>query len=173
MARFLHSIYSFTIRKYDKFFLALSWAIGLGFGGFGFRYAGSDLASQMPLAAISQPSIFGLLLSSFLPLLFSALAVYIGAPWMMYGICFAKAFSFGYVSCAVFSVFGNAAWLVRFLLLFTDLWSAAAMYHYCCRHISGVRKFSPWGLAGYAGLLILACAVDHSFISPFLRRVLS
>lgn len=172
MAHFLHSFHSFCRRKWDKFCLALCWALGLSFGGFGFRYCGSILSSQMPLAVISQPSIFGLLTSSALPFLFSAFAVYIHAPWLMYGICFFKAFSFAYISCCVFSAFTTAGWLVRWLFLFTDLFAAAALYHYCHRHISGVRNFSAGCLVGYAAVLLLVIGVDHSCISLLLQRVL-
>ena len=173
MARFLHSVCSFCTRKWDKLLLALSWVAGLRLGGFVFRYWGSALVSQMPLAARSQPSIFGLLTSSLLPFLFSAFAVYIGAPWLLYGICFLKACSFGYISCGVFASFGIAGWLVRWLFLFTDLFSAAVLYHYCHRHISGVRTLTAGCFWSYTGLLAFVSAVDHGFISRLLLRVLS
>lgn len=172
MARVLHSFHSFCIRKWDKFLLALFWALGLSLGGFGFRYCGSTLFSQMPLAVICQPSIFGLLISSILPFLFSAFAVYIHAPWLIFGICFMKAFSLAYISSGIFAAFTTAGWLVRWLFLFTDLISTAALYHYCHRHISGVRKFSPICLAVYAAVLFLTIEVDYSFISLLLQRVL-
>ena len=173
MARFLHAVYSFCIRKWDKFLLAFCWVAGLGFGGSGFRYAGSIFVSQMPLAVVSQPSIFGLLISSALPFLFSAFAVYIQLPWLMYGICFLKASSAAYVSCGVFAVFGASGWLVRWLFLFTDIIGTALLYSYCHRHISGVRKFSISCLAAYAGALFLLISADYSFVSQLLLRVIS
>lgn len=173
MARFLHSIDSFTIRKYDKYILALSWISGLGFGALVFRYAGSDFASQMPLAATSQPSIFGLLTSSVLPFLFSAFAVYICAPRLLFGICFVKAFILAYVSCGVFSAFGSGSWLVFRMLLFTDLCCTVLLYLYWLRHISGVRGFSFPRLAGYLTAVFLTAWVDIACISPQLRMFLS
>ena len=173
MARFLHPFVSGTFRKCAPGVLALSWVLGLGFGGLVFRYAGSHLVSRMPLAAMSQPSIPGLLTSSLLPFLFSAFAVYFSVPRLLYGICFCKAFLLGYVTCGVFRAFGEAGWLVRWLFLFTDLWCAALLYHYCRRHISGLRGVSFHSLCMYGSLLILAALVDRQFISPLLQRCLS
>ncbi len=173
MARFLHSIDSFTFRKYDKHILALSWVLGLGFGGLVFRYAGSDLASQMPLAAMCQPSIFGLLTCSMLPFLFSAFAVYICIPRLLFVICFAKAFALAYVSCGIFSAFGSAGWLVCYMLLFTDLGCSVLLYLYWLRHISGVRSFSFRRLAVYLAVVFMTGWMDIACISPLLRCSLS
>lgn len=173
MARFLHSMYSFTIRKSDHLFLALSWVFGLGLGSFVFRYAGSDLASQMPLAAMRQPSIFGLLTSFLIPFLFSAFAVYISAPRLLYGICFLKAFSLSYVICGVFSAFNTAGWLVFRMLLFTDLVGTVLLYLYWLRHISGARRISSLRLAGYLTAVLLTLWIDFSYVAPLLRCSLS
>ncbi len=172
MARFLHSIYSCAIRKCDKLFLALSWVTGLGFGSLIFRYAGSTLASQMPLAVKCQPSIIGLLTSVMLPFLVSAFAVYIRAPWLLYGVCCLKSFGLAYVSCAVFCAFDSAGWLIRGLFMFTDICGSVALYLYWYRHISGVRSFSWRALGVYCAVVFLAARVDLCFISPMLRRCL-
>ncbi len=172
MARFLHSIDSFTFRKYNPFFLALSWILGLGYGVFVFRNTGSDLVSLMPLAVMRQPSIFGLLLSSVLPFLFSAFAVYICVPGLLLVISFVKAFLLAYVSCGIFSAFGSCGWLIRWLLLFTDLIGTVFLYLYWLRHISGVRVFSFRRFAGYLSVLFLTLWVDISCISPLLRSSL-
>jgi hypothetical protein len=172
MARFLHSIHSFTFRKKSHCFLALSWTFGLGFGGLVFRYVGSHLAPWMPLAASCQPSIPGLLFSTLIPFLLSAFAVYLSVPKLLFGICFCKAFLLGYVCCGVFAAFGSAGWLVRWLFLFTDLWGAALLYHYCGRHISGVRTFSPGVLTVYGCLLLVVALTDYGCIVPLLQRCL-
>ena len=172
MARFLFSAYSFCVRKWDKFILAFSWVLGLMVGGIMFRYGGGNLVSVMPLAARSQPSIFGLLACALFPLLLCAYAVYIGIPLLLYGICFLKAVAFAYLSQAVFTAFGNAGWLLRWLLLFTDTFAAAALYHYCHRHISGVRKWTIRHFSAYAGFVAVVSMVDHRVVSTLLMRVL-
>ena len=172
MARFLHSIVSFCTRKWDKLFLASLWVAGLIAGSFVFRYSGSKFVPQMPLAVASQPSIFPLLISTLLPLLFSAYAVYIGAPRVLYGICFLKAWGLGYLSCCIFVAFGDAGWLVRWLFLFSDIFAAATLYFYCYRYISGVRKLSAGSFSAYAGIMAVVSFLDYSVISRLLLRVL-
>jgi len=173
MARFFHPVFSSPFRKSECYFLAFAWVMGLVSGSFVFRYSGSDLVSQMPLAANSQPSIFGLLTSCLLPFLFSAFAVYIRATRLLCGICFMKAFLVSYVSWGVLYAFSGCGWLVRGLLLFTDIWGTVLLYHYCHRHISGLRSFSAGVLGLYASALVLVSGVDQGFISPLLRRLLS
>ena len=173
MARFLHSIYYAPIRKWDKLILALSWAMGLILGCFVFRHAGSGLTVQIPMTVGSQPSIFGLLVTALLPLLFAGFAVYIGAPGLLWGICFCKAFLFMYVSCGVLEVYKSAGWLIRWMLMFTDLGCCVLMYCYCRRHISGIRGFSIGEFTACTAALSLIAGADHSVISPLLRRVLS
>jgi hypothetical protein len=147
MAQFLHSVISYTIRKSHVFLLALFWVLGLLFGDYLFGLAGSNLASQMPLAAMRQPSIFGLLTSISLPFLFSAFAVYISAPKLLLLIGFTKAVLSGFFFAAVYAAFGSSGWLLRCLLLFTDVCSTVLLYHYWLRHVSGIRDFPPgfWG----------------------------
>lgn len=171
MARFLHPFASFTLRKSGCFLLALFWVLGLGFGGLVFRYAGSNFLSLMPLAYLSHPSIVGLLISSLLPFLFAAFAVYISAPWLLHVIGFSKAFLFGYVSAGVYASHPGG-WLIWLLFLSADIGSMILLYHYCLRHISGFRIFSLRPLAGYSTLIILLVWMDHSYISPLLQRCL-
>jgi hypothetical protein len=173
MGRFLQPVFFSGFRKQNPGSLAFVWLTGLILGGMAFRYAGSDLVSQMPLAVQSQPSIFGLLASCLLPFLFSAFAVYLHAPRLLYGICFLKAFIFAYISWGVMGAFGGSGWLLRGLLLFSDLWGAAVLFFYCQRHISGLRGFSFCAFGIYVCMLVLVSGVDHSFISPLLRRLLS
>lgn len=173
MARFFHSICTYAIGKYDKFILALSWATGFWAGCLIFRYVGSNLATQMPLAVNCQLSIFGLLTSVLLPFLFSAFAVYIRVPKLLCVVSFLKAFLFAYVSSAVNTAFGGAGWLVRGLFLFTDICGTVLLYHYWHRHITGVRTFSRGTFFIYQTVLFLVVWLDARFVSPLLRQCLS
>ena len=172
MAHFLHSVISYPFRKSHVFLLALSWVLGLKFSNYLFGIAGSNLAPQMPLAAMSQPSIFGLLTSFWLPFLFSAWAVYISAPKLLYLIAFVNAIPAGLFCSAVCASFGSAGWLVRFLLLFTDICGTVFLFHYWLRHVSGNRFFSAGVLCRYLAVGICFAAVDYCFVSPLLQRCL-
>lgn len=168
----LHSLEFRTFRKLPVFLLALFWSLGLVCGDFLFRFFGSNLASQMPLAAVCQPSIFGLLISFLLPFLFSVFAVYISAPKLFFLIAFIKASLFAFVSAAVYSAFEGTGWLIRFLLLFTDITGVMLLYHYWQRHISGLRSFSALSFVGYLIPGFSAVLADYYYISPLLQRVL-
>ena len=172
MARFLHHIGSCTLRKYGAYALALSWFLGLSFGGWVFRTAGSDLPSLMLLACEGPLSIVGLLSSALLALLFSALAVYFSLPGLVLVPAFVKAFLISWFFCGIYSAFGSGGWLVCLLLMFTDLCSGVLLFAYSCRFISGDRRFFPEisCLCALAGCVI--AAVDYSFVAPLLRGAL-
>ena len=173
MARFFYSVRNYTIAKYDKLVLALSWIMGFGSGCLIFRYTGSTLVSQLPLAVNCQPSVFGLLTSALLPFLFSAFAVYINAPLLLCVVSFLKAVLFAFVSSAVNVAFGNAGWLVRPMFMFTDFCGTVLLYHYWHRHITGVRRFSFRTFFLYQAVLVFAVWLDDRFVSPLLRLCLS
>lgn len=172
MAGLEHPTYFRTFRKSSVFLLAVFWTLGLGCGGYFFRLTGSNLASQMPLAAMGQPSIFGLLISFVLPFLCSAFAVYISASKLLFLIAFAKAVLFGFVTSAVCTAFGSAGWLVRVLLLFTDIGGVIFLFHYWVRHISGFRPFSAGAFVAYLVPVFCIVLADYYYISPLLQRVL-
>ena len=172
MARFLHTSQSVYLRKYVKMLLALLWALGLAAGAIAFACIDTDLVSLLTQAAEIQPSLGPLLVTATLPFLFSVVAVYLDSPRNLFWLCFLKAFCFAYVSCAVMTAFESAGWLIRWLLLFTDICSVAVLYCFWHRHITGVRSFSPGTAAIYQAVLCLIAGIDFSVISPLLRRCL-
>ena len=172
MARFLHRLYSSACRKSCYIFLACSWIMGLGFGVLLFRYSDSSILSLMRAAVSSRFSIVSLLFSLLLPFLFSVFAVYISCPGLLYPVCFFKAVTFGYVSCALFSAFPGCGWLVRSMYLFADQIGVMLLFMYWQRHISCFRRFSLTGCGAYIALIVLAAGVDFYWISPFLRRII-
>lgn len=173
MARFLHSIHSFAVRRKQRVFLAFSWFLGLGAGGVIFRLSGEHISSLMPLAAASQLSIVSLFLWISLPFLLTAYAVYVSKPCILPVICFFRAFLYGYMLCGVFYAFGDSGWLIRWLLLFTDTCSCTLLYGFAAWHVSGLRGFSFRRLCICECLIGLLIFLDFSFVSPFLRQLLS
>ena len=172
MVRFLHCLYSSVCRKSCYIVLACAWILGLGFGGFLFRYD-SSIVSLMEAAVTGCFSIVGLLGSLLLPFLFSAFAVYISSPWLLYLICFAKAVSFGGVFCALSCAFPGSGWLLRHLVLFADQIGVLLLLVYWQRHISGFRRFSAAGCGMHFTVLLVIAGVDFYMIAPFLRRLMT
>ena len=173
MVRFLHSVDSFTFRKRPKWYLAFSWLLGLGTGGVVFRSAGEHIISMMPLAVFGQLSIVSLFLSTSLPFLLSAFAVYLSKPRLLIVICFVKAFCYGYVICGVFGFFGAHGWLLRWLFLFTDTFACVMLYGYALRHVSGLRCFRVQSFVLHEIFLGVLIYFDFSHVAPLMRRVLS
>ena len=173
MARFLHSFDTFTLRKFPKMFLALSWLLGLGLGGLVFRYAGAPLLSLMPLAVNNQLSIVSLFLSTSLPFLLCAFGVHLLQPWLVMTVCFGKALLYGFLVCGVFAAFGSYGWLIRLLLLFTDSLACVLLYGYAHRHITAVFPAPLWSLTFCELAIGLFVYLDFSYVSPLLRQLLS
>ena len=173
MARSLYRLYNSISRKSDYIFLALSWIAGLFSGAGLFRYSGSTLLSLMPSAALSRLSIVDSLLSLLLPFLFSALAVYISCTGLLYPICFAKALSFGYISCGVFAAFPGSGWLVHGLLMFSNQICVILLFLYWQRHISGFRRFYMGSFIVYMVVICAAAYTDAVYIAPLLNRIMT
>lgn len=171
MARFLHQFDTFTIRRNRNFLLALSWALGLGFGALTFRYGQDRIVSLMPSVLLSRLSIVGLAASALLPFLLSVIAVYYAVPLTLTIICFAKAFLYAYISCGICQAFGDSGWLVRWLLLFVDNLTIPVLYLYWLRHISGCRRFRPEVTVLYLAVLIVMILTGHACIPPLVMAI--
>ena len=168
MVRFLHS---FTFLRKQHPLLMISWILGLGFGGLAFGYGKDHIVSLMPLAPNSQLSIVGLCSSAFLPYLFSVFAVYVSVPWMLIPICFGKAFLYTYVSCGVWAAFGQAGWLIHWLMLFVDTMSLPVLLLYWLRHISGTHGFRSGATAMYFTVLATIIILGYGVLAPLLGAI--
>lgn len=168
MDRFLHPHFLTISRKPSVPVLAFIWILGL-ISGLLFSYrAGTSFFSAMHTADFRCVSIIGLLSLSVLPLLFSALAVFIGQPWLLVPIAFVKAFCFSFLAFGITVAFGGAGWLIRWLLMFCDCCSLPLLWLYWLRSISHSSKHNPGGtLSCFAAALAIGC-VDYCLICPIL-----
>lgn len=171
MARFLYRNLSEFLRKWGIAFLAFSWIAGCVFGIHVYSDVGHILAFLMPGAFRSPLSIVGLLISVFLPLLFSVFAVYISQPGLLLLICFIKAFSVSFVSCGIFALYGDGAWILRLVVLFHDFFASTMLLIFSMVHISGKplcsREFLYYGIP-----CVLAAAAEYYILGPFLTELI-
>lgn len=172
MARFLHRNFSSNFRKWGSAFLALSWCIGLLTGAVLFRCAGTSLPSLMRLAVSGQVSIISLFSSILLPFLFSAIAVYFSAPWLLAVVCFFRTCLFSFISCGLLAAYGGAGWLVQLLFMFSEPAGLVILYWYCLRHMTSRRGFSLRETALVFTVITVLGSVEYCFISPFLAGVI-
>lgn len=171
MARLFHGDLLYFRQSCRSTILALFWISGLIAGAAAYFFAGHFLSSLMHGILSGSVSIVSLLCVTVLPFLFSAFAVYICEPRLLYPICFGKAFLFSVVSMAVWISFGSAGWLVRWLLMFSDLVSLPLLYLFWLRHISGQRSFSGLEILLVASACMLIGSVDYCCISPFVAML--
>lgn len=118
--------------------------------------------------AVSQPLLPADLLLVLFPFLIGTLAVYSSETWMLPVLGFLKVFAFSFVSCTISMVFGDSGWLIRFLLLFSDIFLVPACCVFCLRYFTGNhglirREWFIWFLIA----LIVGC-IDFFVVSPFL-----
>ena len=172
MARFLHPESSPSFRKWSKSILALSFIFGALFGFKLFFSAENYLTSLMGGAILCSVSIVQLLIPFLLPFLFSAIAVYLSAPWLIYAVCFLKTALFSYISCGVVSLYGSAGWLVHILFLFSDIFYLVLLYWYWIRHVSSGKAFSTAEAFRFLLAASLISGIDFYIISPFLQGLL-
>lgn len=168
MARFSHHDFTDFWRRCSRLCLALIWIFGLIAGCILFFSAEPEFSSLMPMAVGGRVSIVGLLSVILLPFLFSAFAVFISQSWLLLPLAFCKAVCFSYVSLGVMEAYGSAGWLMRLLLMFSDIAVLPLLYGYWQRYISGDRQFGIWpGLLFLVGGLCIG-SMDYCLISPFL-----
>ena len=151
-----------------SYVLAVCWVLGL-FLGVAYAYrADRSYFLLMRMAASGCVSIVGLFFVLFFPLLLSAFAVYFHHHQWLFPICFMKSFLFASCSCAISVAFGSAAWLVRFLLQFSDFCAVPFLYWFCLRNVKGYNDHSGTDFLICFVAIGLFGVIDFCMISPYL-----
>lgn len=148
-----------------RFVVVLTWAVGLILG-IVFAYSTDTLVSLMPGILDIPVSIVGLAAVNWLPFLFTAAAVFVSRPGLVLVPVFCKAFSFGACAATFDIAFYSASWLMRLIVLFSDLLSLPLLFWLWLSCVSGERRTTlrRFGICGI--LLIIITAADLWFITP-------
>ncbi len=157
--------------KFSTIFLAFCWCAGLVLGCCLPQHLDRSYFSLMHKAVNRSVSIVGLF-AVLLPFLISAIAVYFSQTWLVFPICFIKAFSFAFVAACVTFAFGPSGWLVRVLLLFTDFLSAPVVLGYWLRLAKNPANKAFQDLAVCAAICAIFCSLDYFIVSPFLTGLI-
>ncbi len=160
-------------RRDFRFRLAFFWF--LGFAGGLFCYGSSDVSyfSLMRSYSFGTVSIVRMLMLSLFPYFLTAIAVLFSASWLLYFLCFGRAFVFCCVSFCFLCAFGSAGWLIWFLALLSDLAGLPILYFFWLKFLSGAMRrkcFSSFFLMGIGTLL---CSLEYYIVLPFLASLLS
>ena len=158
-------------RRSCNFFLIFLWCIGFACGANLARRTG-NFVSLMRACCESRVSIVGLVTVPFLPFLFSAVAVYLSSLPLLYLTAFFKTFSFGFCIFAVTRSFGSAGWLIRFLLLFTDICTLPVLLRF--QYVqSRLGRKNFWRNSICCALYFVGvCLIDQIWIATLLRDII-
>ena len=168
MARFLLHDISHKSRRVAVLFLAFAFISGLLMGCVIQLSAEFDSYSWMRGTPDAPVSIVGLLSVILLPFLFSAFAVYSSQRWLLIPIAFCKALSFALVACGIGAAYGSAGWLMRILLMFTDIFSLPLLVLFWVRYCGGERRLTLHSVFTYFTAAACIGSIDFFVISPFL-----
>lgn len=158
-------------RYFGTIFLAFCWIAGLVCGCILSLQTEVIHFSLMREVASCSVSIVGLF-AVLLPFLISAIAVYFSQVWLIFPISFLKAFSFAYVAASVSQAFGSSGWLIRLLLLFTDICTAPILFLLWLGCLNGFLNIRSAKWLFFAVICIAICGFDYFVISPFLYRLI-
>ena len=162
----------FSRLKHPAFFLLLLSGISLLLGTILAASAGTATVSWMRQALNSRLSIVCHLALQLLPFLFSAYAVNISGLWLLYLVCSLRMFSFAYIGSLIWLAFGAAAWLVRLLVLFSDVFLIPVLLWYGFRRTTGYRSTQSRDFWICIGTAVVTALINWLFISPFLVRII-
>lgn len=153
--------------------LSLCWLLGVLLGFLAALQADSCLAALMCRTATGTVSIVGLLFGCFFPFLIAAVAAYLSEPWLLLIVCLLKAFSFSFCAFGISLAYGSAGWLVRILLLFSDLLLLPVLYFYCYFLLKKGIEASKFLTFIVMIVSLVVWFVNCSTIVPFCGTVLS
>ena len=152
--------------------LWIVWIIGLLLGAL-LAPAPSDPSFFLIRPYLSgEVSIVSHLTAVSLPLLLAAYAVNINKPILILLISFLKAVHFSYCGCLIYTIYGSAGWLVRFLFQFADIFAVPVFCWFCIRQLSGTSKYQNRERMVCIGLTFFFAITDILLISPFLAKLL-
>ena len=159
-------------RKMCSLFLAFSWIAGLLCGAFLFLSVEDSSFLWMRRLPERSVSIVSSLCVTLFPILISVFAVSLRAIFFLYPLCFLKALQFSFVSCGIVCAFGDAGWLIRWLMLCSEILLLPVLYGYWLQ-CTARRKQN----AVPVSILILMAAVvrwwtDTQFIMPLVGNIM-
>ena len=163
----LHAVIKWC--RSDAALLAFLWTAGLFLGTLAAQFAGPSFSLMRPSSGVS---IVTPLVAAAFPFLLAAFAVHIHRPKLLLFLCFCKAFCFAFCGCLIWCAYGSAGWLVRFLLMFTDICMVPVLCWFCMRHITGPIISEKRDLAVCIVIAVIVAGIDYFAVSPFLAKLI-
>jgi len=168
----VNSKVSYCTQHWRQIVCFFAWTAGLFLGVFLANHVHDNYFLLMRMAAKSRVSIVGLLTSAVLPFLFVFYFAYIRRFWPIIAVCFLKGFLFCAGAAAVSVAFGSAGWLVRLLLLFTDICLLPIFSWLVLRHCGASARPLQKDAVICSAMVLLICSLDYCVVSPYLAMLI-
>lgn len=126
----------------------------------------------MRSAANSPVSIVGSLISAFLPFLLAFATVHYKKPALLLLILFCKAIVFSHCSMCCYLAFGSGGWLVRLLLLFSEILIFPVLCRFAILYIGQPKHLRRCDVLICTAAAIFVAIINFYFISPYLAMLI-
>ena len=156
-------------RRMDLVLLAFTWLAGFLSGLLFSLQPGMDAVISR-FSMITRLTIPGLMCILLFPLALSCIAVF--KPQIFYLLSFLKALCFGYCSGCVLLMCVGAGWLVKFMLLFSDMLYHPCLFWFWIQHADGNREHLREHIVICLCIAIFIGLLDYFLVSPFLAMLL-
>lgn len=158
-------------RRNGLFILAITTFIGYTIGILIAFKVDNLLFLLMRRVFMDPVSIASLLITVFLPFLFTAIAVLFSRQQIFLLFNFLKSISFGFCLCILQCSFGRAGWLFQIFLFFTDGWVRFVLYWFWIRNLTYPTRSIYNDLVFCLIFSVLICVADYCLISPFMAML--
>lgn len=149
------------------------WTLGLISGALAGSFRAADYYPLMRRVVLAPVSVVSLFICVILPFAVTIVAGFWDKPWFVYVLSTLKAFSFSYTGSICLICFGVSGWLVRVLLLFTQIATAPALWYiwlFNCQRKKELTFFSFSFLLLYLASIVL---LDYYLIAPYLAEAIT
>ena len=172
MGRFLHldslSV-SYTLKH--RTFVSF-WFCGLLFGVLFSSLSDGPLYEGIHSSLSCKVQFHCLLSALLMPLIITALSVFLSKLYILYLLAFSKALVFSFVVFTLLTTFESSAWLICWFAMFSDILLLPFLWWLWLRIFSSERKVALQ-LTAFSGIaILLVCSIDYFWISPFLASLL-
>lgn len=154
--------------KVSLLFLAFLWTVSAVIGAFTCTVSVPSF-SLMRLLCISKVSIVGLIVSAFLP--YFLLVIILHSCNLLFSLLFLafRGMLFGYCMFSVIGVFGDAAWLICILLMFSSCFLNLILFNsFIC-----IKRFTLFNCIPSVFALICIMIIDYFLVAPFLGLLMN
>ena len=127
--------------------------------------------SMMRGSLVCSMSIVTVICRVLFPFLFTAAAVYYSCPGIIWGLSFIKCTCLAVSSLFIFYCYGPCGWLIRLLLMFSEVFSFPAWYYFWKRCLFSCNRKLP-SVCGVMLIYLLFLGIWEFYsISPFIQRL--